>query len=509
MRSVWQSLVWKEWHEHKWKLASISVVLLGVTALAMANDDLDRFGAAYGMLLMSMVPLSIFVGLGTAASERSRSTLPFLQSLPVPMWQVAVTKLVAGLATVTVPIIVAVVAFFLWLLAFGYFGVRVRGPLVANMSPVLFGNWFLDVFVVCAAIAGSLFLWSAAAGVNRKDEISAGARALSIIIGWSTFLGFFVWTFGDDPVTPMFSWLPTIGLSLAPGGGALLLGGPALEMTQAKFALAAWITAAVHAALVAIYLQRFGRITEREIVSPRHAKRNELRFDWLAPPRRSPLTAIVWKQFRESGPVALVGLAGMVAIVLLMTVLQGSNARPFDTYFAVAASLGSGIALVIGIGVVLHDMGPRLLTFWRSRPIDPDAWFWVKFVTGLIVMFSSLYAPLPVIAAVSQTARPHPDALVLPALHAAAFAAAVAMTCLVRHAVYAAIFSIALLYASVAATWGLLVAAARVGRLPIPSEGLSDMTEAQVALGLISCFAASTVVAWLAVRNDWGWKSRY
>jgi hypothetical protein len=428
------------------------------------------------------------------------------------MWQVAATKLVAGLATVTVPIMVAVGASFLWLLALGYFGVRVRGPLVANMSPVLFRNWFLNVVVICAGIAGSLFLWSAATGVNRKDEISAGARALSIMIGWSAFLGFFVWTFADDAVTPLSSWMFTIGLSMAPGSVPLLIGGPEPEMTQAKFALAAWITATVHALLAAIYVQRFGRIADREIVSPRQAVRDARRYDWLAPPRRSPRTAIAWKQVRESGPIAVVGLAGLVAIVLLITLLQGSNARPFDTYFAVAASLGSGIALVIGIGVVLHDMGPRLHTFWRSRPIEPDSWFWIKFVTGMVVMLGSLYAPLLVIAAVSQTARnvfSHPDALVLPAVHAAAFAAAVAMTCLVRHAVYAAILSVAVLYISVAATWGLLVAAGKTGWLPVPPESLGDMTEAQVTLGLMTCFAASTVLAWLAVRNDWGRKSRY
>ena len=48
---------------------------------------------------MCIVPLAIFVGLGTAAGERSRGTLAFLQALPVPMWRVALHKLIAGLLT--------------------------------------------------------------------------------------------------------------------------------------------------------------------------------------------------------------------------------------------------------------------------------------------------------------------------------------------------------------------------------------------------------------------------
>ena len=105
MRTIWQSLAWKEWHEHKWKLASLVATLWGITALVMLNTGRDVpiddvLVAVRVILVMCIVPLAIFVGLGTAAGERSRGTMSFLQALPVPMWRVALNKVFFGLATI-------------------------------------------------------------------------------------------------------------------------------------------------------------------------------------------------------------------------------------------------------------------------------------------------------------------------------------------------------------------------------------------------------------------------
>src|SRR5688572_16867091 len=115
MQSTWISLIWKEWHEHKWKLVAIACVLLGASSLAiLTDDDQNRFAAALWFMIMCSIPLAIFVGLGAGASERSRNTLPFLQSLPVPKWRVAAVKLIAGWSTLVVPIAITLAGFFLW-----------------------------------------------------------------------------------------------------------------------------------------------------------------------------------------------------------------------------------------------------------------------------------------------------------------------------------------------------------------------------------------------------------
>jgi ABC-type transport system involved in multi-copper enzyme maturation permease subunit len=99
MRTVWQSLIWKEWHEHKWKLVSLTAILWSIAALGLFDPERGTLVGIHAALVMAIVPLAIFIGLGVAAGEQSRGTLTFLQALPVPMWRVAIHKLAAGLAT--------------------------------------------------------------------------------------------------------------------------------------------------------------------------------------------------------------------------------------------------------------------------------------------------------------------------------------------------------------------------------------------------------------------------
>ena len=65
-----------------------------------------------------------------------------------------------------------------------------------------------------------------------------------------------------------------------------------------------------------------------------------------------------------------------------------------EIYNAIAIVLGFVMAMVIGIGVCFYDVQPQLNTFWRSRPIHPDLWFWCKYITGLAVLLTAIYAPM-------------------------------------------------------------------------------------------------------------------
>jgi hypothetical protein len=47
-----------------------------------------------------------------------------------------------------------------------------------------------------------------------------------------------------------------------------------------------------------------------------------------------------------------------------------------------------------------------------------------------------------------------------------------------------------------------------LGWLP-PADYVLDLTLMQFVVGLILTFVACTLIAWLAVRYDWGKKSRY
>lgn len=281
MRTIWHSLAWKEWHEHKWKFAALVATLFGVVALLSHERD-KSYDALVGIrivLVMCIVPLAIFVGLGSAAGERSRGTLPFMQALPVPVWRVALSKILFGLATLAGAALIT--------LGFVYLlnrHVRVDGFSFSThthadyLEPFSFGisNWYCNSALVIVCIAFSFYIWTIACGVNRKDEVSAGAVALAIMISWTVLVSFGIhilfsppWASHSDDISKLVS---VMGLSTVPGGFMTMTN--SLSSPQAaKFLGVGIISAATtHLVLTTWYVQRFGRITSLEVRSPQAAQ---------------------------------------------------------------------------------------------------------------------------------------------------------------------------------------------------------------------------------------------
>lgn len=527
MRTIWQSLAWKEWHEHKWKLVSITAVLWSIAALFLLDPDRGTIGVLHVGLAMAIIPMAVFVGLGTAASERSRGTLAFLHSLPVPMWRVAIAKLTLGLATVVLPALLSVVLCFVRIRCYERvsFTAEFAAAKEVSFPFILTSDWYANAALFLVLIAVSFYIWTSAAGVNRRDEVSAGAVAMTAIVAWC-LLVFAVWSalgnsFGTFKQWPsiLAQWCAVLTLATTPGGLATVK--DATDGETAFFLPAVFVATIAHSFLAFWYIRRFGRIANVEIRSPKTATSAAGQLDWLGPPRRSAFTAIAWKQFRESGPIVLAGIVGTIAMTTVFVFFDrqiGGRWRISElvgeVYANISVLFGVFVALVVGIGVFLSDLGPRLNTFWRSRPIQPDMWFWNKFSCGLVVVLTSIYAPIGFLAALGTpvfVGWNYPDSLTIPILQITFFAAGVVMTCLVRNAIYAAIMSIAVVYLGFVVT-AITLAVVQVLRGEKGPEFLGDiffnMSAVQTASGLLSTFIICTIIAWLAVRNDWGQKSR-
>ena len=282
--------------------------------------------------------------------------------------------------------------------------------------------------------------------------------------------------------------------------------------------IGAGIAVVTHLVLATWYVRRFGRVADLEIRSPQVAVRDSNRAGWLPSPRASAFTSVAWKQFRESGPLVLVGLAGVVGVVALYLLADSEQLLSRPDQFAemvagVSVVVGFFVAIVVGIGVCLGDVEPGLNTFWRSRPINADLWFWTKYFTGMLVLLAAMYGPLLVVLFAFHpnpfSVLFRPDSRVIPLAHIAIFAAAVMMTCLVRHAVYAAILSLSVVYLGTLAGLGLWFLAGLLHLVPLRSVFPWEPSDAQIAFGMALSFVTSTIVAWLATRYDWGRKSRY
>ena len=189
MRTVWQSLLWKEWHEHKWKLLALVAIVVGRAALHALLRGQTVFHGAITWTLVAYAFLSaLFIGMGTAAGENASKTMPFLQALPVPMWKAAAAKLLGASVTVVTPIVMVVGLAFLGYHVGGWLDRYHQRHLELNIGRVVFHPWGIERLVRFAfggrhLAAVSLLVWVVAAGVNRRDEIRAGAIAVLVFVG--------------------------------------------------------------------------------------------------------------------------------------------------------------------------------------------------------------------------------------------------------------------------------------------------------------------------------------
>ena len=137
-------------------------------------------------------------------------------------------------------------------------------------------NWFLDTGLVLSVLAVSFYIWAAAGGVNRKDEISAGAVALVVMLLWCIavlYVNYWVDRWGRLPngkVTDSAMSFEVMTVSTLPGGllstaekssrpkgpsSSLALGSPPSSIWRSPRGTSC----------------RFGRVTNVEVRSPQAA----------------------------------------------------------------------------------------------------------------------------------------------------------------------------------------------------------------------------------------------
>lgn len=516
MDSVWRSLLCKEWREQRCILALMiaGCILIGLLFVAIEWDWRASI-AGPGIVLGFGVPATaIFVGAGIAARERSRGTLGFLQALPTTTKKAAGAKLLAASATVMAPAVLAcLVLAVTYLFRVGYSTFWLPDPELDRFPVELLKMGFAAL--VSGAAAVSLLVWTAAPGVNHVDELRAGAIGLlTIAVVWGAILATF--TMIADNHNGSLPAAAQRGFELvstaAPAG---IFAG--VEMLDDRRWIAhpwqrSWPLAlaflASHGALAAWYVLRFGRRAKPQAAG-------ESVFDasstaqWLGAPRRSRTTAIVWKQFRESAPLAAMG--GLAVFILSPAVagMTWSIAKTdyFETWHMTALTTwlmaGVFVAVVAGIGLFYEDLRPGLHTFWRSRPINVDAWYWIKLVTGVTITVGVFAAgPLLSFAALSLTG--HAAIVDLPSepymarifgggllLHSTTLVLAAFAIIVVRQLVMAAMLTFVA---------GIAIAVPVVAWMQDSPPHLGAL----VALG-VCLLVGISLVACVALRRDWGW----
>ncbi len=522
MRNIPISLAWKEWREHVWKFIALVSVVCGCNLLVLRVPQNDFFGGAYWITIFSVMPLALFLGAFTAAGERARSTAAFQNALPVVPWKPGLAKLLAGALTLMAIVVIAMAFVYVLALCFGI-------PIPAREAKGFFtwmgtiGAWCVASDLTTMAVALSVYAWTVAAGVNCRDEVSAGARGILAMVVWWCLLSVFFVQMGTTWMTKGGRYVVATLLYLSPAGAAFeparSSGGPLQLGVNSYWPMIAGLL--FHLGLIAWFLRRYERDESFRTRDSRAPSASQSRAYWPGPPMRSQIAAIAWKQVRESSPLLLVGLAAIIGIFTLVIVLntewfRENPSRAIQVYTDITIAFSFLLAVVLGIGVSFNDLPPQINTFWRSRPIDPDRWYWVKLVTGGSVLFFTLYLPVLVVAGVSRLSgyehfprseRQSSEYFYMLSFVGLAFLAAVTMMVLLRQAIYAAIFTVAALLLGY---WGVVFGTAFVRSViwqePIRSFFMSSSIEQMIFLGMAVYTVFIVLIGWLATRYDWGRK---
>jgi hypothetical protein len=324
MQSIWLSLLWKEWREYRWKLASLSAVIIVPPFLFgvwLETNNPEAFvPLLIGTLMCYGFSAAMFLGMGVAARENGVGTIGFLRSLPIPTWKAAAAKLLVASIVAATPIVLLIAVFY-GCYHTGYFKpedikLLVAGSIVDPEAPWATTYWFLQMLL--AAVIGTLSLlwWVAALGVNRSDEIRACAIGfLGIVVIWLS--GSYLLHLADKYQLRILEDGLVLFIAAIPAGVSRLIaptaGGPLTEKAAAMFVAFYSIGLIGHVGVVGLFLYRFGR------VSPKTGRGDEVLSKTavspsLKAPFKSQLTAIAWKQMRETGPLALMALPGILAI---------------------------------------------------------------------------------------------------------------------------------------------------------------------------------------------------
>ncbi len=202
-----------------------------------------------------------------------------------------------------------------------------------------------------------------------------------------------------------------------------------------------------------LFVGRYGALAP----TAKKTRRRQLRFllpaVWSAVPLRfaNRWVAMIWLELRQSVPLAAMGLL-FALLMAIASVLIEPRYHSYST--SVLSEMPSSMfivgmlwAVVVGANLYSAELSPGLGSFWRSLPISTGAWFWSKFVVGLLAVL----AVLDGVTIVASWNAPRDSMTTgmswayvgcFPLIHALMYALAVLGTCWLRRPVVGGVLAI-------------------------------------------------------------------
>ncbi len=508
MNSTWKSLLWKEWREQRWRLVAIAaissfialcypIVLINTKMNISAIREWINWQSVW--LINYIVLTGTFLGMAVAGGEASRRTMSFLQALPNPLWHAASAKILLAVTTGAIPIlIIQLLSFFL--LAWRVGNIEDLNSALVQISSTNSDpfrspyHWFVSATISSILGVSSILIWMLAGGMNRADEVRAGAVGFLVCIAlWLMFtlsMGLAV------KYELSLSFLLYFLIPALPGGPGIIFQLSSNSSQSLPLSSLVLIGLISHGAIVAWYLKEFGRVAVR----PKRSVNTTSQFSfWRSARKRrfpSQWHAIAWKQCRETGPLAVASAGAILSIAPLAYYFSGGDSsEELGLILAgVSSSVGFFVLIVTGIGLYIEDFAPSLNYFWRSRPIRVVEWFTVKLVTGITLLAACFGLIFLLAYTLASVVFPHGNFsawLFVAQVLLLIYTLSMASYCLLRQPIYAAVLAI-----------GLFVGGTIIFTLLFGGDKYFWMTIFTLFLVQIVVLA----ISYLAVKHDLGWK---
>lgn len=160
-------LLWKEWHEQRWKLGFGCVVLCAFALIGLRTRIVSDESIIVGTCALGVLLLPILSAAGLFPAERGEGTLKTLLALPVTRSKLLAAKMILGTALCAGPLLAAAAV-----------SVLVAGGREISDSAMFAIFW--------RAIASGVFLfvWMFALTVRSPSEGRGAALAVGILVCW-------------------------------------------------------------------------------------------------------------------------------------------------------------------------------------------------------------------------------------------------------------------------------------------------------------------------------------
>lgn len=369
----WHALLAKEWHEQKWRAATLTIALLLFVFFASGGSNSDLVANFQFAAWLIGSAGALFIAVKCAVGERNEGSIGFLLSLPIERWKIGIAHILVSAFLCVAPLLVTALILQIILLLSGQ---------SAQTTPL----WTATVVSLGGCLA--LFFWITATTLDQPTELRAAALGITVIVLWA-IIGVLL-----PPASPAYQpfGLAEVILGIGPAGWWRM---NTVPVHPPDPGIVVWSLIGF-SLLAALIIGNYGRPPRPSLPSIHLKWRGGVRK-----PYRRPGIALVVMHLRELLPIVSIGILSLVAWSAFLLHYQASEDihLPKTLEFVTTASSAIGVFLMVATVVYtfVPSLEPNLMSFWRSRPIPPNEWFWSKYSICLLVSLTLIHTPTTLI----------------------------------------------------------------------------------------------------------------